>query len=355
MDCKVNDTFCLVDKRMNKLDHDFFGAVTRHTEALATFDIQMTDSKARLFSIEETYCTQADMLLKADVAAMLQKANAIDVDQVKSATDMAMTRIDALIHTTKQGQDALDAQLTKRLDRKAEWILRSLRKEFREKQSADIGKVKCLVCDQPVPQNPEVETNVHGGEPFPLKPTLHSQGRTRDITDDGKCATATDGVPTSIQNNPSRVRPASATSNRNGNFSNQDYQYNRKLVSLGAAPKNNILTAILQEQQQRLQGVFENESSIYSGQDQEQEQEQERKLQAPPQKSFPPQRNIHSASSSRQQQQQQQQNLGPLSQEYFESLEFKYSHTNRAPANPLLAAANKRARPGSAPAWKARK
>ena len=346
MEVKINDTFHLVDARLNKLDKDVFEAISRHTEALATFDTQMLSSNARVTAVEQTYCTQTELVQKADITSLSLKADTTETEEIRGHVQGTMRKLDALADATKAAQTNLEKALVDRTDRKAEWILRTLRKELREKDTTDIGKVRCLVCDQPVPQKDTAETSVFGGAP--LKPTVHPQGKTRALTDDAgheekhgdreRADSPGDqrhGI-TSYRRDPPRVRPQNASEE-------PSYQYNRKLVSLTAAPTNNILTAILKEQQQRLSEVFEEENSVYSGD----YGNTRRAMQSAPKQEYPPPVGGTRGGSAR-----GSRGAGKLSSDYFSELENKYAHTTTGRSNPLLAA---RQRPGSAPAWKARR
>ena len=354
MDCKVNDTFSLVDARLNKLDTDVFKAVHRHTEALAVFDTRMQDTSDRLEAVESTFATQVDMVLKADITSLATKADRDVLDVVEEQVRTAILRLDSITATAKAANEKLEKDLTTRTDAKAEWILRTLRKELREKASTDIGKVKCLVCDQPIPQKENVESSVFGGAP--LKPHI-ATGRPQSAVTGGE-ERERGGSPgghmdgninnkASFRKDAPRQRPQSASGGE------PSYQYNRKLVTMGAAPTNNILTAILREQQQRLCEVFEEENSVYSQEmaGSYDQGDSQRRLQAPPSQQFPPAR---AGSNNQQGSVASSQETGRISADYFRELENKYAHPSTGRANPLLAAANKR-RPGSAPAHKSRK
>ncbi len=195
--------------------------------------------------------------------------------------------------------------------------------------------MKCLVCDQPVQQKKEADSRGFGA---PLQPVLQPQGRTRDAFDDGGAPEITkrddspghngtgagnskrrpnSAGPVSYEQNPPRVRPLSGSSET-------QYQYNRRLVSLGASPSNNLLTAILAQQQQHLGDVFEDESSQvgYQGVQRFAEAQVPRRVDYPPPRSTPVVAGKSNAGQGG-------------SKDYFASLENKFIHAGSAGRRPV--------------------
>jgi hypothetical protein len=165
---KINDTFSMVDARFKKLDADIFGAISRHTEALATFDKLMLTTQGRLEAVENTYVTQLDLLTKADLSTVHLKADQKELVVVHNQAEETRRKLHSFEDRVLQTHQQLEKDFVSRIDAKAQWILRILRKELASQQGegTDIGKIRCLVCDQVVPQKPEVESMVFGGAPL---------------------------------------------------------------------------------------------------------------------------------------------------------------------------------------------
>ena len=341
MDAKVNDTFALTDGRMHKLEGDLFEVINRHTEALAVFDTRMNTTANKVTFLEKDYVPQADMLLKADLMSMHSKASAVDLDHSILQSTQTQRQLDSFVLSTTESHQRLEADLTSRTEAKAAWILRTLRKELANKdQGTDIGKIKCLVCDQPQKQKTVVDSVVFGGAPLEatFQPHIQPQGRTRDAFDCGERPGSMSGPesndrpenkqgiskqlrhfsagPVSYTRNAPRVRPSSAAADT-------QYQYNRRLVSLGASPSNNLLTSILAQQQQCLGDVFEDENS----QGNYESLQRESAAQVPKRVEYPPPRAVPTNTGSK------GGILIPpqgMSKEYFQNLEIKYTGTAKS-------------------------
>jgi hypothetical protein len=127
--------------------------------------------------IVELYMVKAskdDLNQKADNSLANTKADQAEIVRMEKYALELANRLDALTKDLHEGFGTVDTKLEKRIDKVALWCLKHLRKEFKEKglngeeenrDGTDIGKVKCLVCDQVVPQQRETEI-VHGGPPM---------------------------------------------------------------------------------------------------------------------------------------------------------------------------------------------
>jgi hypothetical protein len=127
--------------------------------------------------IVELYMVKAskdDLNHKADNSLANSKADQAEIVRMEKYALELTNRLDALTKDLHEGFGTVDTKLEKRIDKVALWCLKHLRKEFKEKglngedenrDGTDIGKVKCLVCDQVVPQQRETEI-VHGGPPM---------------------------------------------------------------------------------------------------------------------------------------------------------------------------------------------
>jgi hypothetical protein len=127
--------------------------------------------------IVELYMVKAskdDLGHKFDTAQAHKKADQEEVVRLEQHAIELTRRLDLLTKELHDGFGTVDAKLEKRIDKVAHWCLKHLRKEMRERnfengedprEGTDIGRVKCLVCDQVVVQQRETDI-VHGGPPM---------------------------------------------------------------------------------------------------------------------------------------------------------------------------------------------
>jgi len=324
MKAKIADTWALCDGRLTSLEDDLFRTKAQHAETFESSKKAHADVSGRVEQIESTYATQNDVRLKADISLVSAKAESSDIKKMTAEFEGIHRHMDMFSAQVNETVKKMEEEVEAKAEARAKWVYETLKKEFtKADDGTDIGKIKCLVCDQTISQKTEVESNVFSGPG--MTQVIKPQGQTREIFDDGD-----DEAPgVSVPRNPSRVRPASATNQNERN----DYMYNRKLVSIGATPSNNLLTMILQQQQNRQDEIFEEERF--------QEEKYVKTLQAvvPVQHNYPPEKDetVH--------------------QDYFHGLQMKFKGTSsngvHKKGNPLLA--KNKTRPGTAPAQRSRR
>lgn len=121
-------------------------------------------------AIDDLYNEKADRVElseKADLAMIMTRAEVNDVLRLEDKVDELGRRIGGIDNEVKENVKTFDAKLDRKGERIAQWVLKIIRKEVtpnsNTKDGTDIGKVKCLVCDQVVPQNAEAGGTVFGG------------------------------------------------------------------------------------------------------------------------------------------------------------------------------------------------
>lgn len=113
-----------------------------------------------------------ELLSKVDASALNEKTNYDDFNRLQD-TMVEMSK--RLAHQEQEYHD-ISSSVEKNFDKKLEiltqWITSHIRKEIKlekeQREGTDIGKTRCLVCDQVINQNIHSE----GGGPDPLKTSL---------------------------------------------------------------------------------------------------------------------------------------------------------------------------------------
>ena len=137
--------------------------------------------------INELYDKKADRLelsKKADMVQLHLKADLSDVSVMNDLSNQLDRKIEANLLDVNDSLKSLRSNYDKRLESLLQWTLKQLRRlaansnMSQEMGVTDIGKVKCLVCDQVV--NQLVETDiVFGGPPLPV--TLKTLANNRPL------------------------------------------------------------------------------------------------------------------------------------------------------------------------------
>lgn len=140
-------------------------------------------------SISDLYDCKAskeELDLKADLEYADQKADITQLDHLRESLSELGRKLNLQSKELHEGFGKIDKKLDKKTDLIAQWCLKQVRKEIRgfnspepnkATEGTDIGKIKCLVCDQPVTQQTRTETVFGGpGMKIQFKP-LHQARR----------------------------------------------------------------------------------------------------------------------------------------------------------------------------------
>lgn len=98
---------------------------------------------------------RTEIMMKADVSLLAAKSDYSEITRIDEIIQELNRRAIAQRKEMLENMTSLQKDFTNRSENVASWCLKQLRKEFKKdkKEGADIGKVKCLVCDQVVDQN----------------------------------------------------------------------------------------------------------------------------------------------------------------------------------------------------------
>lgn len=149
--------------------HDDFvnGFITEHLDPMRDDIKELQLSKA----------DKSELLEKAGYDDMMRRVKQSDDERVLREEDVSR-RTDQLDQELKYINSSIDQNLEQKSEKIALWCLKVLKKQLkgqggggaggaggageRERDGANIGKVKCLVCDQPTNQNAEPANMVFG-------------------------------------------------------------------------------------------------------------------------------------------------------------------------------------------------
>lgn len=193
---KIYDTYLLdIDNKLNSLKNFFeineYRLKTLEQTVTQTCD-NIRDIKTTLdyfpikhldsihHDIAELFSDKAnkiDLNKKADINFVQSKADQIELERLHLYADEVNRRLAMQIKDFNDNIVNIDDKLDRRMQSIGSWCLRHIRKELKANPNAfhldgtddrreggggtDIGKVRCLVCDQVVPQQKTAGTSVH--------------------------------------------------------------------------------------------------------------------------------------------------------------------------------------------------
>ena len=222
-EAKVNSSADLLVEVKSELDT----FPTLHLEPIKNNVIELFMEKADKSSLE----SKADQ----DIADM--KADQTEIERLDELFAELNRKITSFNKDVQDGFSGVDARLEKRMDKLAKWCLKYLKKEIKHlpmgddlKDGADIGRVRCLVCDQVVVQNRETEI-VFGGPQ--LKSHIPPQRRSPSPPATGERESR------SREPHSSAAQPRNAHSHSNSNNNNNLYTAGRPRSAGGATATAN--------------------------------------------------------------------------------------------------------------------
>jgi hypothetical protein len=166
---QLRDVVQINEHRLKNCESDIYK--TRETlvslaEAVDVFPVKHLDNiKNDIIDLYMSKASREDLYIKADAAVFGTKADIGEISRLEQLAYTLDRKIDLFGTEMNTGFGTLDARLEKRVDKIAQWCLKSLRREMKAgnwgaeepREGTDIGKVRCLVCDQVVPQLREAE------------------------------------------------------------------------------------------------------------------------------------------------------------------------------------------------------
>jgi hypothetical protein len=226
---RISDTFCLVDDRLVQLETNLNKETLRTTEAFDASSHRLGAAEERIQSIVSDYALSETVSLKADITEVLKKAEREEVLACVDSVQEMSRRMDMLGSKMTDDVKRVATEGDSKMENKVQYVIALLRKE-REVGGTDIGKTKCLVCDQAIPtreDDPKVQLGKLGNNTMALRRGGRNQG------------------------SPPRERPGSP----GVQVKDDEQYYHKTLASMSAMPVNDALNSVIQKYAQEQQAV----------------------------------------------------------------------------------------------------
>ena len=248
---KIADTFHSCDGRIRSLEDNLNTEMNRTTEGFDKFTTKLIDVDEKLNEITETAATKEDVKMKADGKDLAGKADSADLSITNDSISDLSRRMDHFSQKLSNQMKTLEQMTDTKLDNKMKYILELVRKKHDE-GGTDIGKVKCLVCDQPIGQKEE----------------------TREVTMDAMANT--------VGTKRRSASPPRDKSNKEAvEISEEEHYYHKSLASMGALPVNDALHSVIQKYAERQQAAAIEEADEEYKRESDYESLQRSRLDAP--------------------------------------------------------------------------
>lgn len=122
----------------------------------ARMEFEITD---RINKLERDKSDRTEMVMKADISLLATKSDFSEITRIDEIIQELNRRLMAQRKEALENMTSLQKDFTNRSENIAAWCLKQLRKEMKKDKNdgADIGKVRCLVCDQVVEQHTDTD------------------------------------------------------------------------------------------------------------------------------------------------------------------------------------------------------
>jgi len=192
----VGDIVAVNDLRVDELSKKFLKSNAFVDDLKAEFDnfprIHIDPLTKTVTEVVLTKADRTELLTKADASLAFMKADAEEINRL----DNILTELERRVtgHRREVGEELVS--FDNKIERKGDRITQNCLKEMRrllgkivlpKESSTDIGKVKCLVCDQATMQSTEAQGTIFGGPPLKgvIKELRHdSPGNNNQLEDD---------------------------------------------------------------------------------------------------------------------------------------------------------------------------
>lgn len=224
----VRDTFHLVDDRLGRLETNLNVEMTRTTEGFHDATHHLTNLDNQVKDVISSAALKEDMILKADISDVRMKADLEDLNICSDSLKDLNRRMDFLSSKVSDDVKRGAVEQDSKLENRIQYVITLLRKERETGGGTDIGKIKCLVCDQPIPQQDDVQA-------VTMDKMSNTVGMKRRSA------------------SPPRERPGSP----GVQVKEEDHFYHKSLASMGALPVNDALNSVIQKYAKEQQIVTE--------------------------------------------------------------------------------------------------
>ena len=162
----VVDTSSLSDGRLKELEKNFSKLSAKADSPQDHIPhAVIAQLNHHITRIESEKASRKELNAKADLNSVLNKVDVTEVSRLDEKIGEQVRRVTQQNKEIDEKMNLMQKNADKKVDFMAQWCLKQMRKELRGevREGTDIGRIKCLVCDQVVIQRVENETAVFGG------------------------------------------------------------------------------------------------------------------------------------------------------------------------------------------------
>jgi len=238
---QLNDSMGMCESRIKVLEGNLSMLNSREAENFSSATVKLLQLKDEAKRLDAEKASKIDVALKADASVLERFAQQEEIPRLDELINELQRRLSLC---TRELMDKLYKEIKALEAREGQlkiWLVKKIRLAMRGGGGdlggggggGDIGKVKCLVCDQTMAQSPDTEMGPYGDS---LRPYKMKHGKLRGLYEQSELAGGSPAPPAwsqAFSQQPKR-RPQSAGNARRN-----------KLVSLHGAQSENALQHIV--------------------------------------------------------------------------------------------------------------
>lgn len=202
----------MVDSRIKQIEEVLYKQTAETTQSFQRYSDILEEQASQLSYIDENMATRKDLILKADLSLLNDKVDVEQYVQQREGLDDLNRRMTFFTNNIEEKLSMTQKQMDTKLDARLQFILDTLRRE-RDDETGDIGKIRCLVCDQPIVQKDKFDDLLQPLDAMPDKKDLINTNTTTTAAIMGQENTNRSLQHTirSRSNSPSRDHPRPAS------------------------------------------------------------------------------------------------------------------------------------------------
>lgn len=162
---KTNESVALSEQRVKVIDGRSIDLTemqeqTRH-DLSALYNTMTIDAVEKVKFLETDKATRKELMTKADLHLLDKKVDVKEVARVDVEVAELSRKLASIKRELTDGFNLIEKNAQQRVENTAIWVLKQVKKSLKSDEgdgSGDIGKIKCLVCDQVVKQNVDPAT-----------------------------------------------------------------------------------------------------------------------------------------------------------------------------------------------------
>ncbi len=214
---KIADTFHSCDGRIRSLEDNLNTEMNRTTDGFDKFTTKLIDVDTKLEKIFNIAAVKEDVESKADKTELIRKADFVDLSTTNDSLSDLSRRMDFFSSNISDQLKKLGQTTDEKMENRIKYVLEMVRKQ-RDEGGTDIGKIKCLVCDQPIKQK-------EAARELEMDAMANTVGTKRRSASPPRERSGKEGVQTA----------------------EEEHFYHKSLASLGALPVHDALNSVIQK------------------------------------------------------------------------------------------------------------